>query len=232
MFSDELITQIKRVNRIEDVVREFGVELKRNKALCPFHQEKDPSFSVDPKKQIARCFSCMDRAVDVIGFVVKVNGFSFVEAVEFLAQRAGIELEPLTPEQKRAIQKSIRRKEILDITVQFYHKRLIENKYQDPLGYIKERGFTKEILDSFKIGLAEKEGLRCAFVEIRFPGEGHSIIAFETIDEGFVYLDAITDDRVRPIIGKRYYQCIEPKPGYYYTKPPYDDTIKDILIIW
>ena len=160
MFSDELITQIKRVNRIEDVVREFGVELKRNKALCPFHQEKDPSFSVDPKKQIARCFSCMDRAVDVIGFVVKVNGFSFVEAVEFLAQRAGIELEPLTPEQKRAIQKSIRRKEILDITVQFYHKRLIENKYQDPLGYIKERGFTKEILDSFKIGLAEKEGLR------------------------------------------------------------------------
>lgn len=79
---------------------------------------------------------------------------------------------------------------------------------------------------------AEKEGLRCAFVEIRFPGEGHSIIAFETIDEGFVYFDAITDDRVRPIIGKRYYQCIEPKPGYYYTKPPYDDTIKDILIIW
>jgi len=79
---------------------------------------------------------------------------------------------------------------------------------------------------------AEKEGLRCAFVEIRFPGEGHSIIAFETIDEGFIYFDAITDDRVRPIIGKRYYRCIEPKPGYYYTEPPYDDTIKDILIIW
>jgi len=79
---------------------------------------------------------------------------------------------------------------------------------------------------------AEEVGLRSAFVELRYLDGGHAIITFDTIDEGLAYFDAQTDERVRPVIGKRYYQCIEPKPGYYYTKPSYDDTIKDILVIW
>ena len=79
---------------------------------------------------------------------------------------------------------------------------------------------------------AEEEGLRCAFVELRFLESGHAIIAFDTIDEGLVYFDAITDERTKPVIGKRYYLCIEPRPGYYYVKPSYDDTIMDILVIW
>ena len=79
---------------------------------------------------------------------------------------------------------------------------------------------------------AEEEGLRCAFVELRYPDGGHSIIAFNTIDRGLVYFDPQTDERVNPVIGKRYYQCVEPKPGYYYEEPWYDDTIMDILVIW
>ena len=79
---------------------------------------------------------------------------------------------------------------------------------------------------------AEAEGLRCAFVELRYPETGHVIIAFETIDEGLVYFDAGTDERAKPVVGKRYYKCVEPKPGYYYEKPSYDDTIIDILVIW
>jgi len=79
---------------------------------------------------------------------------------------------------------------------------------------------------------AEEAGLRSAFVELRYLDGGHAIIAFDTIDEGLVYFDAQTDERVRPVIGQRYYQCIEPRPGYYYVKPSYDDTIRDILVIW
>ena len=79
---------------------------------------------------------------------------------------------------------------------------------------------------------AEEAGLRSAFVELRYLDGGHAIIAFDTIDEGLVYFDAQTDERVRPVIGSRYYQCIEPRPGYYYVKPMYDDTIRDILVIW
>ncbi|MBN1863158.1 MAG: hypothetical protein JW790_05890, partial [Dehalococcoidales bacterium] len=79
---------------------------------------------------------------------------------------------------------------------------------------------------------AEREGIRCALVEIRFPDSGHAIIAFETTDEGMVYFDPISDDRVRPVIGKHYWKCIEPKPGYVYERPSFNDTIEDIVVIW
>ena len=79
---------------------------------------------------------------------------------------------------------------------------------------------------------AEEAGLRCAFVELRYLEGGHAIIAFNTIDKGLVYFEPRTDDRVRPVVGKQFYQCIEPKPGYYYEKPAFDDTIMDILVIW
>jgi len=79
---------------------------------------------------------------------------------------------------------------------------------------------------------AEGKSLRCAYVDIRYPDGGHSIVAFDTVDEGLVYFDAITDERVRPVIGKRYYKCIEPREGYYYEESSFDDTIMDILVIW
>ncbi len=79
---------------------------------------------------------------------------------------------------------------------------------------------------------AEKQGIRCALVDVRFSGSSHAIIAFDTTDEGLVYFDPITDDRARPVIGKRYYLCVEPKPGYIYEKPSFNDTILDIVVIW
>ena len=79
---------------------------------------------------------------------------------------------------------------------------------------------------------AEAQGLRCAFVVLRYLQGGNFIVAFNTIDKGLVYFEAITDERAKPVIGKRYYQCVEPEPGYYYTEPSYDDTIMDILVIW
>jgi len=79
---------------------------------------------------------------------------------------------------------------------------------------------------------AEDQGIRCAFVDIRFPDSAHAIVAFDTTDQGPVYFDPITDERVRPVIGKQYWRCVEPRPGYYYQKPPFDDTIVDIVVIW
>jgi hypothetical protein len=79
---------------------------------------------------------------------------------------------------------------------------------------------------------AEGKGFRCAFVDIRYPEAGHAIIAFDTVDAGLVYFDAITDERVRPVIGKRYYTCVEPREGYYYEESSFDDTIMDILVVW
>lgn len=103
-----------------------------------------------------------------------------------------------------------------------------ENEYiKDTYGVYVCSHFARDVCNN-----AEEEGLRCAFVEIRFLESGHAIIAFDTIDEGIVYFDTTTDERVRPVVGKRYYQCIEARPGYYYVKPSYDDTIMDILVVW
>ncbi len=79
---------------------------------------------------------------------------------------------------------------------------------------------------------AEVQGFRCAFVELRYPEGGHAIIALETIDGGLVYFDPQTDERVNPVLGKPYYKCVVPKPGCYYEKPSFEDTIQDILVIW
>jgi len=80
---------------------------------------------------------------------------------------------------------------------------------------------------------AELAGIRCAFVTITYPqSPGHAIIAFETTDKGLIYVEPQSDSRVNLVIGKRYYQCVVPKPGYYYTAPSYNDTIKEIEVIW
>jgi hypothetical protein len=100
-----------------------------------------------------------------------------------------------------------------------------ENEYVEDI-YVCSH-FTRDVCNN-----AEGKGFRCAYVEIRYPDGGHAIVAFDTVDEELVYFDAITDERVRPVIGKRYYQCVEPKPGYYYEESSFDDTIMDILVIW
>ena len=99
------------------------------------------------------------------------------------------------------------------------------NKYIEDL-YVCSH-FAREVCNN-----AEEEGLRCAFVELRYLEGGHAVIAFDTIDKGLVYFEPMTDEKVKPVIGKWYYLCIEPRPGYYYEKPLFDDTIMDILVIW
>ena len=87
--------------------------------------------------------------------------------------------------------------------------------------------FTRDVCNN-----AEARGFRCAFVELRYSGGGHSIIAFDTIDSGLLYFEPQSDETVRPVIGKEFWRCIEPKLGYYCEKPLCDDTIMDILVIW
>lgn len=79
---------------------------------------------------------------------------------------------------------------------------------------------------------AESLGIRCAIVILNFPDQSHSIVGFNTVDEGMVYFDAITDEQAVPVIGKEYWRCIIPAPGHVYQGPDYADTIQDIVTIW
>jgi hypothetical protein len=104
-----------------------------------------------------------------------------------------------------------------------------DNEYNDDdYGVYVCSHFSRDVCNN-----AEAEGLRCAIVHLIYAeGAGHAIVAFDTIDEGLVYFEAITDEKTNPEVGKRYYQCIETRPGYYYLPPAYDDTIMDILVTW
>jgi len=79
---------------------------------------------------------------------------------------------------------------------------------------------------------AESQGLRCAVVLVRFPNRYHAIVGFATVDAGMVYFEPQTDERVYPVIGKEFWRCVAPEAGFYYQKPPYDDTIVELLTIW
>ena len=96
--SREGIDEIKRRNDLAEVVTEHGIELKRRGktlfGLCPFHQEKTPSFTVSREAGLFHCFGC-GAGGDVIGFVVRFHQLSFPEALRRLADRAGLELARL-----------------------------------------------------------------------------------------------------------------------------------------
>lgn len=78
---------------------------------------------------------------------------------------------------------------------------------------------------------AAKEGIRCAYVAIEYRGgSGHAIVAFDTTDEGLVFIEPQFDWEVEPEIGKRYYQCVI--APHYLARPDYDDTITRIIVIW
>jgi hypothetical protein len=80
---------------------------------------------------------------------------------------------------------------------------------------------------------AEEEGIRCAYVTLKFPrGVGHAIVAFDTIDKGLIYIEPQYDDLVKVEIGKYFHKCVVPGAGYLFEKPDFDDTIEEILIAW
>ena len=97
-YPDEIIEEVRNQNDIVDVISEY-VKLQKKGAnyfgLCPFHNEKSPSFSVSPGKQMYYCFGCGEGG-NVISFVMKYENYSFIEAVQMLAFRAGIELPQVT----------------------------------------------------------------------------------------------------------------------------------------
>ena len=155
-FSEEQIEEVRRASDIVEVIKEY-VPLKRagkdHKALCPFHNEKTPSFQVSPSKQIFKCFGC-GRGGNVFSFVMALERLEFPEAVEFLARRAGIELEHRVEvrEQNR------RRDTLFEINLwsaKVYH-RCLTNADEGRAGreYFASRGLDEKTWKKFRLGYA------------------------------------------------------------------------------
>jgi DNA primase len=159
-FSTEQVTQVREANDIVDVIGAY-LELKpagpRHKALCPFHMEKTPSFTVSRDRQMYHCFGC-GKGGDVIGFVMEYEGLAFAETVEKLADRMGIRLEPLEGSfgQKEG-NSSLRAAglEFLAFAQRFYSSMLADPEIGAPgREYLATRGLQDSTMARFNLGLA------------------------------------------------------------------------------
>ncbi len=154
-YSDEIIEKVKNNNDIVDVISQY-VALKRSGrnyfGLCPFHNEKSPSFSVSPDKQIFHCFGC-GVGGNVFHFISKIENINFKESIELLAERANIKLPVLdSSEDSQKLELKSKVYEINKIAAEFYHENLYKPTSKQAQEYIKKRKLDNNTLKSFLIG--------------------------------------------------------------------------------
>ena len=159
-YSDDLIEEIRMKNDIVDVISGY-VKLQRKGSsyfgLCPFHNEKSPSFSVSPGKQMYYCFGC-GAGGNVFTFLMEYENFTFPEALEMLADRAGVEL-PKMEYSKEAKEQADLKSALLEINkeaAKFYYYQLRQKTGEQGMAYLKGRELSDETINKFGLGYSGK----------------------------------------------------------------------------
>lgn len=155
MDTDSVKDEIKRRVRIEDLVAQHVVLQRagsRLRARCPFHQEKTPSFYVNPELGLYKCFGC-GVSGDVFEFLMKIEGLTFTEAAERLAERVGLRWRVQPGEEARAGRRQLLRR-ANDLAVEFFHAELHSLAGREALAYLQGRQFGEEIISRFRLGYA------------------------------------------------------------------------------
>ena len=159
-YSDDIIEEVRVKNDIVDVISQY-VKLQRKGSsyfgLCPFHNEKTPSFSVSPAKQMYYCFGC-GAGGNVFTFIMEYENFSFGEALKFLADRAGVEL-PQIEYSKEAQEQANQRNSLLEIqkaAASYFYYNLRRENGKTAYQYLKNRGLSDETMQKFGLGYSDK----------------------------------------------------------------------------
>ena len=160
MIKPEIIEDIVTTARIEEVVGDYVRLTKRGVnylGLCPFHNEKTPSFIVSPAKGICKCFGC-GVGGDSVAFMMKHENYSYTEALRYLANKYNIEIkeEERTPDQIKELNERETLYAVLAFAKDYYSKILIETEEGKSLGlsYFKQRGFTSKTIEHFQLGFS------------------------------------------------------------------------------
>lgn len=159
-YPDEVIEEVRSSNNIVDIIGGYVKLQKKGSSyfgLCPFHNEKSPSFSVSPNKQMYYCFGC-GAGGNVFTFIMEYENQSFPEAVKILADRAGIALPEaeLTEEQKRERNKRQLLLEINKTAANYFYYQLNGDQGQQAREYLENRRLSKETQIHFGLGYASK----------------------------------------------------------------------------
>jgi DNA primase catalytic core len=178
-YSDDELDELKRRVDLVALIRSRGIELRAASqgnlvGLCPFHEETTPSFGVSPAKKLWHCLGC-GAGGNAIQFLMKKDGLSFRHAVELLKSQSGaaFAVAPATvPKLPAPVAFDADDRTLLRQVTEYYHKRLLESP--PALAYLQKRGVTKEAVDLFQLGFADRtlgltlpEGNRKAGADIR-----------------------------------------------------------------
>ena len=182
-LSDDFLEQIRDRNDIESVISSY-VELKRRgrnlTGLCPFHNEKTPSFTVYPETSSYYCFGCHVGG-DVITFIRNIENLDYIDAVKFLADRSGIKMPDEkfddTVHEKRKLTYEMNR-----AAAKFFHETLMSDKGKTQREYFIKRGLTKNDITRFGLGAA--------------PDDWHSLTNY-LVSQGFSKDDLVRADLVK-----------------------------------
>ena len=159
-YSDDIIEEVRSKNDIVDVISQYVRLTRRGSSyfgLCPFHNEKTPSFSVTPSKQMYYCFGC-GAGGNVYNFVMEYENYSFGEALSHLAERAGVEL-PRIEYSKEARAKAEKRATLLEINkkaAQYFYYQLRRDNGKIAHEYLTGRGLSEETIQKFGLGYSDK----------------------------------------------------------------------------
>lgn len=171
-FLDELRARLS----ISDVVGR-KVSLKRRSGsehagLCPFHNEKTPSFTVNDKKGFYHCFGCGEHG-DAVSFVMKTEGLSFPESVEKLAREVGLPVPRATPAERERVERASTLQQVVELAAQWFQKQLRLPVGRQGLDYLRGRGLSDETIDDFRLGFApdSRDGLIAALKRENVPIE-------------------------------------------------------------
>ncbi|MGB3543260.1 DNA primase, partial [Rubrivirga sp.] len=198
---DETIAEVRAASDLVDVVSD-RVRLKkqgqRYMGLCPFHNEKSPSFSVDPSQNLYYCFGCR-RGGDVFKFVQEIEGAGFLDSVRLLADRAGIEIrETSGPEgdRKATLHAALR------FAAGYYYKTLGLPEGERAVAYLQARGFSKDAVREFGIGVAPAgwDGLVTAALEAGYKPDVLEAVGLAKERNGGGHYDLFRDRLMFPIL--------------------------------
>ncbi|TAJ84171.1 MAG: DNA primase [Reyranella sp.] len=171
-FLDELRARLS----MSDIVGRKVVLKRRSGSeyagLCPFHNEKTPSFTVNDKKGFFHCFGCGAHG-DAVGFVMKTEGLSFPESVEKLAREVGMPVPRATPAERERVERAATLQQVVELAARWFQTQLRLPVGRHGLDYLRGRGLSDQTIDDFRLGFApdSRDGLIAALKRENVPIE-------------------------------------------------------------